>query len=65
MDKNTMLGLLLMGAVILGFMWLNQPEPTPESKMPKEDLTEQQADGLEAEALAMSSDTLSQAEMWL
>ena len=63
MDKNTMLGLLLMGAVILGFMWLNQPEPNPESKMPKEDLTEQQADGLEAEALAMSSDTLSQAEM--
>ena len=63
MDKNTMLGLLLMGAVILGFMWLNQPEPNPESKMPKEDLTEQQADGLEAEALSVVSDTLSQAEM--
>lgn len=25
MDKKTLLGLLLMGAVILGFMWLNQP----------------------------------------
>ena len=25
MDKNTLLGLLMMGAVILGFMWLNQP----------------------------------------
>ena len=25
MDKNTLLGLLLMGGVILGFMWLNQP----------------------------------------
>lgn len=25
MDKNTLLGLLLMGGIILGFMWLNQP----------------------------------------
>lgn len=25
MDKNTIWGMLLMGAVILGFMWLNQP----------------------------------------
>ena len=25
MDKNTLLGLLMMGAVIFGFMWLNQP----------------------------------------
>ncbi len=63
MDKNTMLGLLLMVAVILGFMWLNQPEPNPDSKMPQEELTEQQAQGLEAESLALSSDTLSSAEM--
>ena len=25
MDKNTLIGLLLMGVVIFGFMWLNQP----------------------------------------
>lgn len=25
MDKNTLTGVLLMGAVILGFMWLNKP----------------------------------------
>ena len=25
MDKNTITGMLLMGAVIFGFMWLNQP----------------------------------------
>ena len=25
MDKNTLIGMLLMGAVIFGFMWLNQP----------------------------------------
>lgn len=27
MDKNTLIGMLLMGAVIFGFMWLNQPSP--------------------------------------
>ena len=25
MDKNTLIGMLLMGVVIFGFMWLNQP----------------------------------------
>ena len=25
MDKNAIIGMLLMGAVIFGFMWLNQP----------------------------------------
>ena len=25
MDKNTLTGLLLMGLVIFGFMWLNKP----------------------------------------
>ncbi|MDE6826754.1 MAG: membrane protein insertase YidC, partial [Paramuribaculum sp.] len=25
MDKNTITGLLLMAAVVLGFMWLNKP----------------------------------------
>lgn len=27
MDKNTLIGLLLMGLVIFGFTWLNQPSP--------------------------------------
>ncbi len=63
MDKNTMLGLLLMGAVILGFMWLNQPEPNPDSKMPREELTQQQSDGVGVEELSIPSDTLSQTEM--
>ena len=26
MDKNTLLGMLLMGLVIFGFMWLNQSD---------------------------------------
>ena len=25
MDKNTLIGMLLMGVVIFGFMWLQQP----------------------------------------
>lgn len=63
MDKNTMLGLLLMGAVILGFMWLNQPEPNPDSKMPREELTQQQSKGVDVEELSIPNDTLSQTEM--
>ncbi|MEG1916275.1 MAG: membrane protein insertase YidC [Muribaculaceae bacterium] len=27
MDRNTIIGMLLMGAVIFGFMWMNQPSP--------------------------------------
>lgn len=32
MDKNTLLGLLLMGLVIFGFMWLNGPDETQDKK---------------------------------
>lgn len=32
MDKNTLTGLLLIGALLLGFSWLNQP--TPETSSP-------------------------------
>lgn len=58
-----MLGLLLMGAVILGFMWLNQPEPNPDSKMPETEMTSGQQAAVEAEELSLPSDTLSNAEM--
>ncbi|MCM1483664.1 MAG: membrane protein insertase YidC [Muribaculaceae bacterium] len=36
MDKNTILGMLLMGAVILGFMWLNQPSAEERARMEQE-----------------------------
>ena len=39
-----MYGLLLMGAVILGFMWLNQPDPKPDSIAPAEQITAEQAE---------------------
>ena len=33
MDKNTLIGLLLMGLVIFGFMWLNPaPEEQPQQQ---------------------------------
>ena len=36
MDKNTITGLLLMGAVILGFMWLNKPRQDELKRMQEE-----------------------------
>ena len=36
MDKNTIWGILLMGAVIFGFMWLNQPSAEQRAQMEKE-----------------------------
>ena len=43
MDKNTITGMLLMGAVIFGFMWLNQPSQEELAKR-------QEAARIEAEA---------------
>lgn len=36
MDKNTLWGLLLMGAVILGFMYINQPSAEERERMERE-----------------------------
>ncbi|MDE5745287.1 MAG: YidC/Oxa1 family insertase periplasmic-domain containing protein, partial [Paramuribaculum sp.] len=41
MDKNTLTGVLLMGAVILGFMWLNKP--SQEEIERQRELAEEQA----------------------
>lgn len=62
MDKNTMLGLLLMGAVILGFMWLNKPEVDPNSPMPQEQLTTEQEKAVTDNELASPADSLTVAE---
>ena len=42
MDKNTIWGMLLMGAVILGFMYMNQPSAEERERQARE-LAEQQA----------------------
>ncbi len=62
MDKNTMFGLLLMGAVILGFMWLNKPEVDPNSPMPQEQLTPEQEKAIADNELASPADSLTIAE---
>lgn len=57
-----MLGLLLMGAVILGFMWLNKPEVDPNSPMPQEQLTTEQEKAVTDNELASPADSLTVAE---
>ena len=57
-----MLGLLLMGAVILGFMWLNKPEVDPNSPMPQEQLTTEQEKAVTDNELASPVDSLTVAE---
>ena len=44
MDKNTLTGLLLMGAVILGFTWLNRPS--------EEEIAARMAEQTQAEQMA-------------
>lgn len=36
MDRNTIIGMLMMGAVIFGFMWINQPTPEQLAEQRKE-----------------------------
>ena len=62
MDKNTLLGLLLMGLVIFGFMWLNQPD---QQKLQETEqaaaIDEQQKEAAEAER-SLAADTLTATE---
>lgn len=65
MDKNTLLGLLMMGAVIFGFMWLNQPsEEEMQARLAEQEQMAEQAriDAEKAAKAAMTPDTLSAAE---
>ena len=50
MDKNTLLGLLLMGAVIFGFVYLNQPSA--------EEIERQRQERLAAEAEQTSAEAI-------
>lgn len=65
MDKNTLLGMLLMGGVILGFMWLNQPSAEEVERRRQEQI---QAELLAAQQqaveqqVALIADTLSPTE---
>ena len=54
MDKNTLYGMLLMGAVILGFMWLNKPSEAELARQREQ--AEQMAE--QEKALAANPDVL-------
>ncbi|MDE6228797.1 MAG: hypothetical protein K2M40_03290, partial [Muribaculaceae bacterium] len=45
MDKNTLTGVLLMGAIIFGFMWLNKPT-AEEMERARKEAQEQRVDSL-------------------
>ncbi len=57
MDKNTLTGVLLMGAVILGFMWLNKPseEEMARQRQQAEQLARQAESQATAPVLAIDS----------
>lgn len=57
MDKNTLTGVLLMGAVILGFMWLNKPseEEIARQRQQAEQLARQAESQATAPVLALDS----------
>ena len=65
MDKNTLIGMLLMGVVIFGFMWLNQPSEAElaERQRQMDSIAAVQAAEQHRDIAAGDVDTLSTAEM--
>lgn len=63
MDKNTLLGLLLMGAVIFGFVYLNQPSPEEIEKQRQERLAAEAAKAEAETAATLAFDTISAADV--
>ncbi len=63
MDKNTLLGFLMMGAVVFGFMWLNQPseEEIRAQREAMEQAAKAQAQANEANQLRFDSITPAEA----
>lgn len=63
MDKNTLLGLLLMAAVILGFSYLNRPSPEELERQRQEQLAMQEAEQQRATSSdLLTVDSINQAE---
>lgn len=63
MDKNTLTGLLLIGAVLLGFTWFSQPDPTTptESAPIEQTATAQPASAMTSPQAAATLDSATQA----
>ena len=67
MDKNTLIGMLLMGVVIFGFMWLQQPSEAELAARQRQmdsiaavQQAEQQRDILQGAVDTLSTSELSQ-----
>lgn len=63
MDKNTIWGILLMGAVIFGFMWLNQPSAEQRAQMEKERQEQLMAEQQKSATAVLTVDSLNSAEI--
>ena len=61
MDKNTLSGILLMGAVILGFMWLNKPSEEEMARQ-REQAEAQSAKAVETQAPVLTVDSINDIE---
>ncbi|MDE5594212.1 MAG: hypothetical protein K2I89_01385, partial [Muribaculaceae bacterium] len=64
MDKNTLLGLVLMAACLFGFMYFNKPseEELARRKAEQEQLAARQQSEADAAAVALLSDSLTASE---
>lgn len=62
MDKNTLLGMLLMGLVIFGFMWLNQSDQEKLQQELQQQAVEQQEKEAAEAARAFAIDSITAAE---
>ena len=62
MDRNTILGMLLMGAVIVGFMWLNKPSQEEIERQRELASTEAQAEAGNTPVKLLTVDTITAAE---
>ena len=63
MDKNTTTGLILIGAVVMAFMFLNQPDEQPSPTNPVSQSNEVISDGNSTEVTEFKSTTNSDAEL--
>lgn len=63
MDKNTTTGLILIGAVVMAFMFLNQPNEQPSPTNPVSQSNEVISDGNSTEVTEFKSTTNSDAEL--
>ena len=62
MDRNTIIGMLLMGAVILGFMWLNKPSEEEIARQKELARTEAEANAQKEEPATLTVDTITPQE---